>query len=105
MALWIPAKMGSRNVTVYLYWDADGDGALTEADVFLLSTTSDGAGAYTFDDLPNGDFLVQVDTLDADLPNGNRATTVTTYGVTGLGSTVGHPFTSPRILASARFSV
>ncbi|MGD8793613.1 MAG: SdrD B-like domain-containing protein, partial [Anaerolineae bacterium] len=68
-------EAGLDNVAVSLYWDKDGDGLLDDGDV-LISTmdtyNNGGPGFYTFSNLPDGNYLVQVDTGDADIPNGHR---------------------------------
>ena len=53
----------------------------------MLTTTTGITGSYSFDNLPNGNFIVLVDTADADLPPGYGATTPTVVPVTGLGTT------------------
>ncbi len=75
------AGVGIDNVTVSLYWDKNGDGALDSGDYFISTQTTAGGGAYAFSQLPDGNYLVQVDTSDADLPTGYRITTRETYAV------------------------
>lgn len=82
---------GNGRVSDYLWIDVDGDGlqeadepALHDIDVvatfagadgtfgnaddFTFTTTTDSNGLYSFDNLPDGDYRVVVDTTDTDLP-------------------------------------
>ncbi len=71
------------NVTVYLYWDKNGDGVLDASDVLVQTAVTDSASAnYTFNNLPAGKYLVKVDTSDPDLPTGYSPTTADVYAVT-----------------------
>lgn len=61
-------EAGVENVELNLYFDADDDGAYTSTDVDGIdetipyrTTTTDAAGFYLFDSLPEGRFYVQVD--------------------------------------------
>ncbi len=62
-------EAGIGTVTVWLYYDADGSGALSAGDVRLdaktVQTTA-GTGAFTFSSLPDGRFLIAVDKSDSD---------------------------------------
>jgi uncharacterized repeat protein (TIGR01451 family) len=64
-------ETGIASVTVQLWVDFNGDGTYS-----LLSTqVSDASGNYTFDNLPDGNYRIVIDSTDADLPNdalGNR---------------------------------
>lgn len=57
-------------VTVSLYLDTNGDGAITGADTLVSTTTTDANGEYIFDNLPAGSYLV--DATEADLPGGRN---------------------------------
>ena len=60
---------GIPNVTVLLYEDEDGDGVIDPGvDAFAMSTTTSMTGTYLFEDLVAGDYIVQVDLSDPDLP-------------------------------------
>ncbi|MEJ2746881.1 MAG: SdrD B-like domain-containing protein, partial [Anaerolineae bacterium] len=92
-------ETGINDVTVSLYYDVNGDGALDDDDLFLESTTTYtnvGDGYYEFTNLADGDYLVVVDTVvdttDTDLPFGYGNTTATTYSVKGLGTTISSPY-------------
>ncbi len=64
------------NITLTLYYDADASGTLTGGDLLWETTSSAPAnGTYSFTDLPDGNWLVVVDTQDADLPTGATRTT------------------------------
>jgi hypothetical protein len=73
---------GLPNVTVNLYVDyGDGDGY-----VLVATTVTDADGLYSFGNLPPGDYRVEVDTADPEIPDdsyGNNyvTTTPTTYDV------------------------
>ena len=81
-------ESGLANISVGLYLDKNGDGLLDSGDALVLTTTTGITGSYSFDNLPNGNFIVLVDTADADLPPGYGATTPTVVPVTGLGTTL-----------------
>ncbi len=79
---------GIPAVHVWLYWD-DGDSILDADDILLKETDTDGSGAYSFTDMPNGThYLVVVDKLDSSLPQGYRPTTPYQVMVTLSGSNV-----------------
>ncbi|MBE7556419.1 MAG: DUF11 domain-containing protein [Anaerolineales bacterium] len=71
------------NIAVSLYWDKNSDGILDSKDVQMLTTTTGltATGNYTFTNLYDGRYLVTVDTLDPDLPNGYNLTTRSVYTV------------------------
>ncbi|MFZ6026504.1 MAG: SdrD B-like domain-containing protein [Chloroflexota bacterium] len=69
------AETGIANVTVTLYEDSNANGSIDADDAVVAVTTSDADGAYLFENLPYGRYLVDVDTADSDLPTnayGNR---------------------------------
>ena len=71
-------EVGIANITITLYADFDGDGIY----VAISNTTTDTDGLYLFDDLPAGNYRIDVDTSDNDLPkdsfnNAYVATTAT----------------------------
>lgn len=58
---------GLANVTVNLTF-AGADGVFGNTDDLTLTTATNALGAYTFANLPAGDFRIAVDTADTDLP-------------------------------------
>ena len=86
-------ESGIDGVTVSLYYDKNGDGALDDGDIFISSTQTSGGGAYSFTNLADGDFVVVVDDQDTDITDDRLVPTTTTeYGVTGLGTTITSPY-------------
>jgi len=83
------SEAGLDLVNVSLYYDADGSGTVTSGDILLGTTATDVNGDYAFSNLPNGDFLVAVDTEDGDIPSGATATSPTTLAVTLSGGSSG----------------
>lgn len=59
---------GLANVTVNLTF-AGADGVFGTTDDFLLSTETNSAGGYSFAGLPDGNYRIDVDATDTDLPN------------------------------------
>ena len=49
-------------LTVELYADVNGNGILDEGDILLTNTTTDADGLYLFDNLPPGNYIVNVST-------------------------------------------
>jgi len=74
-------EVGLDDITVDLIFAGD-DGIFGNDDDLTLSTVTAAGGAYSFNNLPAGDFRIAVDTADADLP-----TSVT--GVSGAESLSG----------------
>jgi hypothetical protein len=63
-------------VTIWLYEDFDGDGIIDPGEDALVSTTTTFIdGSYLFENLPAGNYLVDIDTEDTDLPSGYELTT------------------------------
>jgi len=86
-------ETGISNVTVNLYLDRDGDGTIDTNDLVVMTATTSITGFYQFTGLPNGNFLVQVNSADPDLPLGYGATTPTLVSVKNLGTTTPSPYT------------
>ena len=60
---------GIDDVTVNLYADLDADGVYDPGEDPLVATTITGSdGSYNFNNLVDGDYIVQVDEGDADMP-------------------------------------
>ncbi len=74
-------ELGIDNVTLQLIW-AGNDGIIGTNDDVSFSTITDSTGYYQFENLPNGNFVVTVDT--STLPKG--------FGPT-IGNTNVHPVT------------
>lgn len=75
------AETGIANIGVTLYYDANGNGILDDSDPQVATTTTGGAGGYTFANLPDGRYIVVVDAADTDLPIGYGPTTPQTRAV------------------------
>ena len=63
-------ETGIANITVRLYYDADGDGVVDLTDPLFGATQTNASGLYAFASLPDGKFIAVVDDADADLPAG-----------------------------------
>jgi uncharacterized repeat protein (TIGR01451 family) len=79
-------EVGLSNITVSLWADLNGDGTYSA----ITSVVTGTDGYYLFDNLPDGDYRVDVDATDADLPadafgNTYYATTSTSYTYTVTG--------------------
>ena len=85
-------EAGIADITVELYYDVDGDGELDADDILVTTDSSDGSGNYSFDLLPDGNFLVVVDTGDPQLPTGFTLTTEEVVAAFELGTTLSSPF-------------
>ncbi len=85
-------EAGIADITVELYYDVDGDGELDADDILVTTASSDGSGNYSFDLLPDGNFLVAVDTNDPQLPTGFTLTTDEVIAAFELGTTLASPF-------------
>ncbi len=88
---------GIAGVTVYLYEDANGNGTVdSSTDALYQSTTTNSNGIYSFTNVPNGTFIIQVasKTLPSGLNptddpdtviNGESRFTVTSGAVASIG--------------------
>ncbi|MCH8539638.1 MAG: carboxypeptidase regulatory-like domain-containing protein, partial [Opitutales bacterium] len=63
-------EAGLGDITVRLYLDTDGSETLSSNDLLWATSSTDGNGNYSFGDLPDGNWLIVVDTEDPDLPEG-----------------------------------
>lgn len=58
------------NITINLYSDTNGNGVLDPGEPVVRTDVSDINGLYSFDDLPPGDYIVDVLNTDPDVPGG-----------------------------------
>lgn len=63
-------ESGMANVTVTLYYDSNGDGTIGTGDFVWGTTATDGSGNYSFTDLPDGNYIVEVNSSDPDITTG-----------------------------------
>ncbi len=66
---------GIAGITVNLYEDSNNNGVVDTGDALVASTSTDANGLYLFSGLHSGNYLVDVDTTDPQLPTdgyGNR---------------------------------
>ncbi len=54
------SEAGIDGIDIYLYFDQNGDGVLDEGDIAMDTTTTSGGGLYTFNNLPDGNFIVEI---------------------------------------------
>ncbi|MCB0215418.1 MAG: DNRLRE domain-containing protein, partial [Chloroflexi bacterium] len=59
------------NVSVRLYRDSNGNGELDLGEPLLATTSTDIDGLYSFGNLPPGNYIVDVDQNDPDVPGGH----------------------------------
>ncbi|MBW8011625.1 MAG: hypothetical protein FVQ83_10360, partial [Chloroflexi bacterium] len=90
--LWDTGEPGIAGVTVWLYLD-DGDQVFDSGDQLILTDVTDGSGIYGFSNLPDGDYFVDVDGDDSDIPDGYSNTNQDPHPVLGLGTTITSPYT------------
>jgi hypothetical protein len=74
-------EAGIPNMTVSVYYDANSNGVVDAADVLFGVTNTAANGGYLFDGLPDGAYVVVVDTADPDLPFGYSPTTPITHAI------------------------
>ncbi len=68
-------ELGIANVTVSLYLDTNGNGKVDAGEPLVGTQISGGTGAYSFANLPDGNFVVVVNAADTDIPAGYTNTT------------------------------
>lgn len=79
------SALGSIDVSLYL--DTNANGVVDSSDVLRATTTSSGVdGTYSFANLVNGNYVVQVARTDPDRPTGYAVSTVDKYAVTMNGA-------------------
>lgn len=64
---WQSGEENIPDITVSLYEDEDNDGVIDTEDALIATDVTDAAG-YSFPNLPNGNYIVVVDTADAQFP-------------------------------------
>jgi uncharacterized repeat protein (TIGR01451 family) len=79
-------EYGIPNITVWLWRDANANGSIDAGDTRIYTTTTDANGFYFFRELTAGDYLVELDTSDPDLPGDWQLTTPNPRVVTGLAA-------------------
>jgi uncharacterized repeat protein (TIGR01451 family) len=82
-------EYGIANITVWLWWDANGNGVIDGGDTKLYTATTNLNGNYFFGGLSAGggqDYLAQMDMADPDLPTGLHLTTLNPHPVTDLAT-------------------
>ena len=80
------SEPGLGNVSVTIYNDVNGDGELDNGDLQVAQTTSASDGTYEFTGLAAGDYLIEVDLSDTDIPTGFTNTTPAVYSVSSSGT-------------------
>lgn len=79
-------------VVVKLYYDLDGDGIVGANDVLYGQTTTAVGGTYSFSNLPDGPYVVELKKYDGSTSNGvNDAVNDAIFGATGYGNTTTDP--------------
>jgi uncharacterized repeat protein (TIGR01451 family) len=68
-------EVGFADITVELYEDENGDGVIDPEDDLIATTSTDDNGNYDFTDVAAGNWIVDVDETDPDLPSGATLTT------------------------------
>ena len=79
-------EVGLANINVTLYVDLDGNGIIDADDLAWGTLSTDGTGAYAFNNLPDGNYIAVVERTDPDRPTGWGMTTVEQFAVTLAGS-------------------
>ena len=68
------SETGIPDITVWLYEDQDGDGTIDPGEPLLMTDTTDANGLYSFAGLPPGDYVVDVDENDPQMPDYTNST-------------------------------
>ncbi|MDM8550958.1 SdrD B-like domain-containing protein, partial [Desulfobacterales bacterium HSG2] len=82
-------------VTVNLYQDINGDGEIDAGDRLFKTTISDVSGGYLLDEIGPGNYIVDVDNADTEIPGGYVAgndPTVVTLAIAENRTDVDFPF-------------
>ena len=63
-------ESGIAGIGVSLYYDANGNGVIDSNEPVHATTETNASGLYSFTSLPDGNYIVVVDSLDPQLPQG-----------------------------------
>ncbi len=74
-------ETGITGVTVRVYYDANGDGVVGAGDYLVSSTNTGVNGLYGVTNLPDGTFVVAVETTNSNVPYGYTPTTPTRWSI------------------------
>ncbi len=88
-------ESGLGAVSVKLYQDSNGNGIVDSGEPLLATTVTDPSGIYSFNNLPVGTYVVDVDESDADIPDSlapSRDPIAVTLGVAESKTDVDFPF-------------
>lgn len=72
-------------IKVTLYKDVNGDGNIDLNDLIVSEVDTDANGKYTFLDIPNGTYIIRVDTADPQIPAGKLLITPNNLTATVAG--------------------
>jgi uncharacterized repeat protein (TIGR01451 family) len=72
-------------IKVTLYKDVNGNGTIDLNDLIVSEVDTDANGKYTFLDIPNGTYIIRVDTTDPQIPTGKLLITPNNLTATVAG--------------------
>jgi uncharacterized repeat protein (TIGR01451 family) len=72
-------------IKVTLYKDLNGNGTIDLVDLIVSEVDTDANGKYTFLDIPNGSYIIRVDTTDPQIPTGKLLITPNNLTATVAG--------------------
>ena len=75
------AEAGITGVAVRVYYDANSDGAVDSGDILFTTVNTGANGIYSATNLPDGYFIVAVETTNSNIPFGYTPTTPTTWTI------------------------
>lgn len=76
-----------KDITLTLYNDANGNNIVDTGEE-IDTTVTDDNGDYIFDEVPDGDYKIKVDTNDSEIPSGNTLGTPNDLEITVTGGAV-----------------
>ena len=85
-------EAGINDITVTLYYDADGGGTLDDDDILVATELNAAASAYSFTSLAAGNYLVIVDKADGNMTAGYALTSDEVLVVALAGAVTGKDF-------------